>query len=80
MWWNHADVPINKERAGGRGWLAKVIVEGTTQPGDAVTVVRAERTEAGSRPTHGAYGSSSVSHWARRVGGGTLRTSFSSFR
>ena len=34
-WWEHPDLPLRKEHhPGGRGWLCKVVVEGTVRPGD----------------------------------------------
>ena len=34
-WWEHPDLPLSKEHhPGGRGWLCKVVVEGTVRPGD----------------------------------------------
>lgn len=37
-WWNHRDCPMSQ--AGGRGWLAKVLVEGRVHKGDQCTVVQ----------------------------------------
>jgi len=40
QWWKNTDLPLaGKQCTGGRGWLAKVIVEGDVFPGDAVNVV-----------------------------------------
>jgi hypothetical protein len=34
-WWEHRDLPLSLEHhPGGRGWLCKVVVEGTVKPGD----------------------------------------------
>lgn len=39
-WWNHPDMPTCPETSpGGRGWLAKVVVEGRLYPMDLVAVV-----------------------------------------
>ena len=36
-WWESEKLPF--KTPGGRGWLARVVVEGTVCPGDEVTVV-----------------------------------------
>ncbi|KAL1499198.1 hypothetical protein AB1Y20_013706 [Prymnesium parvum] len=36
-WWTHPELPLDHEtHPGGRGWLAKVVVEGRTKKGDEV--------------------------------------------
>lgn len=39
-WWNNKELPLmGNQLTGGRGWLAKVIVEGTVAPGATVRVL-----------------------------------------